>query len=491
MKTDLLEIEPDETLKQRRAWYALALILFVLSAVLQESILFLAALFTLLVGLVPDLWYRLALRHLLVRQAVDHQHAFFGEDVTLSISIENQKLLPLPWLQVENKITPPLALIPRKTSRLQMVRRDTLSSTWLLWSFQRVTRHYRMRCEERGFHTFGPVRLSSSDPFGWLESDLTVPASVALLVYPLVVPVQAFGLAPVNPLGENVLPRPLLEDPLRVSGIRDYVLGDDPRRIHWKATAHAGELKSKIYEPPALRRLLILLDVWNYDQRTEKTDPEMQEFTISAAASLAMWALDEGYMVGLLANGALAASRAEQEAGKAKVQETMQQVAAKRDVHRGDGEILPLPEVVSGSARVPFASDPKQYELLLSTLARLVPQYNSSIRAVIDMDDEMFPDGTTILLVSAASSLDEETVERLLELRRRNNAVYLALTNDLDEENLTPTYGLPVHFLGGKEHWRELLKAVGEQKSATNNVTSTAVGDDASVGAGSASLLLG
>ena len=482
MKTDLLPVEPDETLKQRRVWYIVALAFFLLSALSQQPLLFLASLFTLLIGLVPNLWYRLALRHLVVRQSVDHHHAFYSEDITLSVSIENRKLLPLPWLQVENRITPSLALVPRKTSRLQVVKRDTLSSTWLLWSFQRVTRHYRLRCEKRGLHTFGPIRLSSSDPFGWLERDLIVPAMESLLVYPPLVPLAAPGLVPVNPPGEHVLPRPLLEDPLRVSGIRDYVPGDDPRRIHWKATAHAGALQSKVYEPPALRRLLILLDVWNYQQRTGETDAETQEFTISAAASLAMWALDEGYMVGLLTNGALAASLSDQEKMKAKAKQSIQQEAAKRDVHRGDGEIVLLPEIVSGSARVPFASDHKQYELLLSTLARLAPQYNSSIRAVIDMTEEMFPDGTTILLVSAASSLDEGTIERLLEMRRRGNAVYLALADDTDDEKRIPTYGLPVYWLGRKEEWRELVQIGSDEKPA-------AIGANTGIASRSASLL--
>jgi uncharacterized protein (DUF58 family) len=482
MKTDLLAIEPDETLKQRRAWYILALVLFLLSALLRQPLLFLASLFTLLLGLVPNLWYRQALRHLVVRQSVDRHHVFYGEEVTLSVSIENRKLLPLPWLQVENRITPSLALIPRKTSRLQMMLRDTLNSTWLLWSFQRVTRHYRLRCERRGFHTFGPVRLSSSDPFGWLERDLVVPATETLLVYPPLAPIAASSLAPVNPLGEHVRPRPLLEDPLRVSGIRDYILGDDPRRIHWKATAHTGALKSKLYEPPAMRRLLILLDVWNYQQRAGGTDAQMQEFTISAAASLAMWALDEGYMVGLLANSALAASPGEQEKMKAK--QSLQQEAAKRDVHRGEGELFPLPEVMRGSARVPFASDHKQYELLLSTLARLVPQYNSSIRAVIDMEEEMFPDGTTILLVSAVSSLDEGTIERLLELRRRGHAVYLALMNDRGDEERIPTWGLPVSWLGGKEEWSELLKTVGNEKPFATGANAVIAGGSASLSPG-------
>lgn len=474
MKTDLLTIERDETLRNRRPWYILAVALFLLSAVVQQPLLFLASLFTLLIGLVPDLWYSQALRHLVVHQFVNHSHLFFGEDVTLSVSIENRKLLPLPWLRVDNKITPPLALVPRKVSKLQAVRRDTLSSTWLLWSFQRVTRHYRMRCEERGFHTFGPLAFSSSDPFGWLESELMVPATETLLVYPLIASMDDFGLAAVNPLGENVLPRPLLEDPLRFAGIRDYILGDDPRRIHWKATAHAGALKSKLYEPPALRRLLILLDVWNYAERIRGTDQEIQELTISAAASLAMWALDEGYMVGLLGNCAQAASYEQQDEAKAKP-DLRQYDAAKMDMHRGDGEMFPREKIVGSSASVPFASDHKQYELLLSTLARLVPQYSSSLRAVIDMEEEMFPGGTTILLVSAASSLDEGTIERLLDMRRRGNAVYLALTGDTGDssmESLPETYDLPVHFLGGKEKWRELLKRAGDEPHSDANYTS-------------------
>src|SRR5690348_9004438 len=104
MQTDLLPIERNETLKQRRPWYILAVVLLMLTVPFQQPLFFLAALFSFLIGIVPNLWYRLALRHLIVRQQVSHHHLFFGEEVTLSLSIENHKLLPLPWLRVENKI---------------------------------------------------------------------------------------------------------------------------------------------------------------------------------------------------------------------------------------------------------------------------------------------------------------------------------------------------------------------------------------------------
>jgi uncharacterized protein (DUF58 family) len=468
MKTDLLSRERDETLKQRRPWYILTLILLVLTILFQEPLFFLAALFTFLIGIVPNLWYRLALRHLLVRQYISHHHLFFGEEVTLSLSIENHKLLPLPWLRVEDKVVPALAIQSRKVERLQVVRKDTLVGTWLLWSFQRVTRHYRMRCQERGFHTFGPVRLRSCDPFGWLECDLSVPASEALLVYPLLAPLKALGLSSAHPLGENVLPRPFLEDPLRFAGVRDYVLGDDPRRIHWKASAHTGILESKIYEPPALRHLLILLDVWNYSEALKGSDAEIQELTIAAAASLAMWALDEGYMVGLLANCAIVTSPTEHAQMNLPIQQ-------KDSGNNEYGESATSREISSAVVSVPFASDYGQYERILSVLARLVPQASSSMGTVIDMQEAMFPLGTTILLVSATTTLEEGTIGRLLDMRRRGAAVHLALTGDPNREPMTGTYDFPVHYLGGKEKWHELISTVGDEKSGTVGTSSTSL----------------
>src|SRR6266699_323416 len=177
MNTDLFSTNYDQDLlKRRQLWYWLALLLFVMSLFSRQPLLFLAALFTFLVAIVPNLWYRNSFGHLVVRQYVNHHNVFFGEEVRLSVSIENHKFLPLPWLKVENKIAPPLAVLSKKTSRLQSARKETLAGTWLLWAFQKVTRQYRMRCQERGFHRFGPVSLSSSDPFRCGESEGTVPA---------------------------------------------------------------------------------------------------------------------------------------------------------------------------------------------------------------------------------------------------------------------------------------------------------------------------
>ncbi len=467
VNTDLFPTNYDKNLlKRRQPWYWLAFLLFVFSLFSRQPLLFLAALFTFMVAIVPDLWYRNALRHLVVRQHVNHRNVFFGEEVTLSVIIENHKFLPLPWLKVENKISPPLAVLSKKTSRLQNARRETLAGTWLLWALQKVMRQYRLRCQERGFHRFGPMRLQSSDPFGWLECEVTVTAVESLVVYPLIAPLEALGLSSVHPLGEHVTTRRLLEDPLRIAGVRDYVLGDDPRRIHWKATARAGALRSKVYETPALHRLLLLLDVWNYSEEARGTDLEIQELTIATAASLGIWALEEGYLVGLLANSSMIRPLSEQAL-------PVSLPTGESDTIKVDREEFSASVLSPATASVPFSSDDGQYERLLSTLGRLVPQYSGSIGTVMDMEERMFPFGTTVLLISATSSLDEGTIERSLDLRRRGTAVHLILTGNPEASETVETYDLPVHYVGGKEKWHELIRTVGNEKNGAVGTSSS------------------
>lgn len=468
MNTDLFVIERDqEMLKSRRLWYVLATLLLLLSVITQQPLAFLAAMLTAMVGFVPELWYRLALRHLVVRQKLNHDHLFFGEVVTLSMSIENHKWLPLPWLEAENKITPPLKFVRKRTSHLQRTNEDVFTNTWLLWSFQRVTRHYRLLCHTRGFHVFGPVRLRSSDPFGWLECEVTVPVTESILIYPLIAPLETLGFASMHPFGDYASERRLLEDPLRFAGVRDYQLGDDPRRIHWKSTARVGTLQSKLYEPGSLRRLLVLLDGWNYSDVLKEADTELQEFTISVAASLALWALDERYLVGLLTNSSIMTSLAGQHTP------TIGDTLVEWDIKKLENA-SPI-KISTVGAHVPFASDYGQYERILSLLARLVPRYTTPIEHIMDTEDTMFPLGTTVVLVSAKTSLNVATVERLLDMRASGSAVYLVLTGEPWARVKTETYDLPIHYAGGKEKWHELVTTVGDERNETVGTSATFV----------------
>lgn len=459
MDTDTFNNANDETLLSRRPWYVLAIALLILSAITRQPLAFLAALFTFIIGIVPEIWYLYALRHLAIRQQVSQHRAFFGETIALAVSIDNKKLLPLPWLEVEDELPIQLTLLTGRALPTYKVNRLALVHTFSLWSFQRVTQRNRLRCTGRGVYTFGPATLRSGDPFGWLVREERVAARETVLVYPLVAPLEAFGLPARHPFGERATPRRLLEDPLRVAGVREYLLGDDPRRIHWKATARAGELRSKVYEPSSQYRLLLLLDINTYPEPWMGLDPEIQELAIALAASIAMWALDEKYAVGLVANSLMMGLSGES-VSREDEDITQPATAARTFMHR---------------VRVPMASDSGQREHLLSALGRLLPYFGSPMDALIDEEQMLLPIGSTVVLVSAAAVLSESTVERLIDLRSHGAAVHLVLVGEAQRKVDAETYDLPVHRIGGREVWHKLITTIGDETQNTVGRSSTSL----------------
>src|SRR5438046_6868626 len=118
--------------------------------------------------------------------------------------------------------------------------------------------------------------MRSGDVFRYLSNGETLANWQYLLVYPLVVPLTSFNLPARHPFGERRAPRRLLEDPARVIGVRDYMYGDSLRRVHWKATARAMQLQSKIYEPTTTYTLVLFLNLMAQFDLLHGLQPELQ-----------------------------------------------------------------------------------------------------------------------------------------------------------------------------------------------------------------------
>jgi uncharacterized protein (DUF58 family) len=437
----------DETLLKRRPWYFLAGTLFLVSAFTHVPVVFLAGLFVLVIGLVPELWYRCALNHLTIHQQTNQHMLFFGEHVTLSLRVENRKVLPLPWLEVEDEIPSLVTVLTGHASASHKVNRSLLINAFSLWSFQRVTRHYQLCCTTRGTYSFGPITVRCSDPFGWLIREEQIAANETLFVYPLVAPLTSFGLPARHPFGEYPTPRRLIEDPFRFAGIRDYMVGDDPRRIHWKATAHAGALRSKVYEPSSQYHLLVVLDINTYTASWMGIDPEIQELMISTAASIAIWGLDEGYAVGLLTNSLLTPLANQ-----------------KNDfpTHSTTATHTSIPRV-----QVPYGSDRGQRERLLLSFARLLPYLGESIDDLLEEERDRLPREATVVLVSAIGALTSATIERLIDFQSLGVTIHLVLVGEPEQKSAQETDELPISYVGGREVWYELVKTHDDAGQST------------------------
>jgi len=141
---------------------------------------------------------------------------------------------------------------------------------------------YRIPTERRGVLTIGPLIALRSDLLGLARSVDVVAGVDEILVAP-----RAFEL-PMPELGDGILGRHLLVQSARLGpgefhSLREYVPGDEPRTIHWRASARTDDLKVRRYSAEGLRRCTVVLD-----QRVPSGGAHEEAFerAVVAAASL-------------------------------------------------------------------------------------------------------------------------------------------------------------------------------------------------------------
>jgi len=122
-----------------------------------------------------------------------------------------------------------------------------------------VSAGYRIPTERRGVLTVGPLVASRHDVLGLARFTAEVAGVEEVLVAP-----RAHSLE-MPSLGRGVLGRHLLAlaqrlGPGEFHSLRDYVEGDEPRSIHWRASARSETLKVRQHTAEGLQRCVVLLD---------------------------------------------------------------------------------------------------------------------------------------------------------------------------------------------------------------------------------------
>ncbi|MFM7173915.1 MAG: DUF58 domain-containing protein [Caldilinea sp.] len=395
-----------------RAWALLGLA--IVAVALRNAPLFLLALLLALVAGAAWLWLRVCLFGVRYTRRLERSRLFPGDEIRLAVELTNAKPLPLAWLRAEDEVPRALAIEPAHLAHSHLPGRRRLVNLVALRWYERVTRHYRVRADQRGAWSLGPAQLYSGDLFGFASREREEPALDTLLVYPRLVPLSALGLPAARPFGEFHALRRLAEDPLRFSGAREYAVGDSMRQVHWKATARRGSLQTKTFDPSANRPLALFLNIDTHEHGWEGYDPDLQEFAVTVAASLARWAWEQGQPVGLFANG-------------------VTQPGARRVCVRP-------------------ASHRDQLTLILEALARLIPFGRWPLAESLRHESLRLPYGTTVVVVTAL--LPPALCHTLLSLRGRGIGVVLVTLGPACAA--PPLAGIQHCPVGGHAEWEGL-----------------------------------
>jgi len=369
-------------------WALLGVMVTLLLAVFSAGLFLYAVLVVGIALLVSLLFASVAVSGLEVRREISEAIVGAGQKVAVTLTIENRKPLPVPWLYCEDKVEDGLD-VEGGTAALKTLPGD-----------ERMTLEYKVKAERRGLYRIGPSVTEASDPMGLVRRFKTDPQPEFLTVTP-----RICGLGAGWPLGHNAIHRTprrrsLFEDPARFVGIRDYQPSDSIRRIHWRATARLRRLQVKTFEPAVLQGAWLLVD------GAPCADEELFELTVTTAASVADYVLFEGQKVGLVSNGGDAAERYPQWNGETfrRIEEVTERSEA-RNVLTG---FSPL-EVRPGRGDW-------QRSRILAALGRLVPASGVTLAELIEVEMARIPRDLVAIVITR--DLDDALMLALDGLRR-------------------------------------------------------------------------
>jgi uncharacterized protein (DUF58 family) len=267
------------------------LILFAVAALLRVDFFF--TIFYMFVGvyILARLWSRRTLKKLNIERRVQPR-AFLGEQLTVTLSINNGSRLPVPWLSINETFATVLSSPPFFRKVISLGSRET------------QTLEYTIHARRRGYYSVGPLQLETSDLLGINRRLQAKFEANPLIVYPRIMPISRLKLPTHSPQVILPTPVPLFQDTTRITGVKGYVPGDNPRHIHWPASARQSQVLVKQFETAIARDNAIFLNLNSEDYGRSGQASIATEMAIVAAASLANhMALREKLPVGLYVSG--------------------------------------------------------------------------------------------------------------------------------------------------------------------------------------------
>jgi uncharacterized protein (DUF58 family) len=165
-------------------------------------------------------------------------------------------------IHIENKYLFPVFLTVIDELPVQFQARD-LSFHLNLAPLGAKKLTYRVRPVKRGEYIFGAVNVFASSVLGLVQRRFKFDQDAVVPVYPSFIQMRRYellaisnrlteaGIKKIRRIGQN----------MEFDQIKEYVSGDDPRRVNWKATARKNRLMVNTYQDEKSQQVYSLIDM--------------------------------------------------------------------------------------------------------------------------------------------------------------------------------------------------------------------------------------
>jgi len=197
--------------------------------------------------------------HLSVRRAVDPDRVTRGEPCTQTLTIGNSSRWRAATLVAQDRCGG--ARVPVPLVRLRPAQDTEVS--------------YPVPTIRRGVVDVGPLRVVRRDPLGLVQLARSHGGTARVWVHPRWYPMGATPTGVTRSLDGRIDRVP--HGSITFDKLREYVLGDELRHVHWRTTARIGQLMVREHVDTSLPRLVVLLDdraaAYPGTGRSEPTEP--------------------------------------------------------------------------------------------------------------------------------------------------------------------------------------------------------------------------
>ncbi len=167
---------------------------------------------------------------------------------------------------------------------------------------------YAVSTRRRGVVEVGPLEITRRDPLGLVGLVRRYGDSAGVWVRPRAHPIAAVPVGLSRSMDGRVDRVP--HGSITFAALREYVVGDDLRHVHWRTSARIGELMVREHVDTSHPRVVVLVDDRSDAHTSAGRDESTFEAACEAAASVVVAAVREGVYieVQLVRTGAASAS---------------------------------------------------------------------------------------------------------------------------------------------------------------------------------------
>ncbi|MEU0151805.1 DUF58 domain-containing protein [Micromonospora fulviviridis] len=269
-----------------RSFLAAAVAAAISAAILGEKDLLRVAVLLAILPLLAAAYVGRSRYKLACNRSLEPHRVPVGASSRVVLRLQNLSRLPTGTLLLEDRL--PYALGSRPRVVLERLGAHQASSV-----------AYTVRADVRGRYEVGPLVIRLTDPFGLCELSRAFPSTDHLTVIPQVTPLPSVRLPGEYAGSGDSRARSVAVHGEDDAATREYRVGDDLRRVHWKSTARTGELMVRREEQPWESRATVVLDTRAAGHRGEGPTASF-EWAVSTAASVAVHLRQAGYKLRLV-----------------------------------------------------------------------------------------------------------------------------------------------------------------------------------------------